>query len=64
MQTLNDLKKKAKRAYPKGLDGHYKAYKVDGFEGYLLLDECTEGHVPRVYYSGRKWREDTVMVSA
>jgi len=65
-ETINALKAKAERAYPPALkEVKAKLYKVQGYSGYLLLDEPNkEGtKVPTLFYRG-KWREDSVCVLA
>ena len=61
--TLKELKEKAKKVYPKGLKKvEANKYKVEGFEGYLLLDNLTASNkVPNLFYNG-KWRQDDLNI--
>jgi len=58
--TLEELRENAKRVYPASLkEVKANKYKVNGYDGYLLLDDTKDNKVPQLFYCG-KWRENTI----
>lgn len=61
--TIEELRELATRSYPSALkEVLSNKYKVDGFNGYLLLDNLNnDGTVPQLFYDG-KWRQDNINI--